>query len=147
MALDHPWTEPPAPADVRAVASGIYWLRMPLPFQLNHINLWLLDDGPGWTIVDTGVGLDDTRALGAHLRDAPRRSSGAARAGDALPSGPHGQRRLAHRALADRALVHAGRVALRAVLLAQRQRHRFRAAPRALPPARLRPGRAHTARA
>src|SRR5215470_13887565 len=63
MALEHPWTEPPTPADVRAVASGIYWLRMPLPFQLNHINLWLLEDGPGWTIVDTGVGLDDTRAL------------------------------------------------------------------------------------
>src|SRR5438093_7543472 len=63
MALEHPWTEPPAPADVRAVAPGIYWLRMPLPFQLNHINLWLLEDGPGWTIVDTGVGLDDTRAL------------------------------------------------------------------------------------
>ena len=36
---------------------------MPLPFQLNHINLWLLEDGPGWTIIDTGVGLDDTRAL------------------------------------------------------------------------------------
>jgi glyoxylase-like metal-dependent hydrolase (beta-lactamase superfamily II) len=63
MTLDHPWTEPPAPADLRAVAPGIYWLRMPLPFQLNHINLWLLEDGDGWTIVDTGVGLDDTRAL------------------------------------------------------------------------------------
>ncbi len=63
MTLDHPWTEPPAPADIRAVAPGIHWLRMPLPFQLNHINLWLLEDGDGWTIVDTGVGLDDTRAL------------------------------------------------------------------------------------
>ena len=51
------------PADIREVAPGIHWLRMPLPFQLNHINLWLLEDGDGWTIVDTGVGLDDTRAL------------------------------------------------------------------------------------
>src|SRR5882672_3654637 len=63
MPLDHPWTDPPAPADIREVAPGIHWLRMPLPFQLNHINLWLLEDGDGWTIVDTGVGLDDTRAL------------------------------------------------------------------------------------
>jgi len=63
MTLDHPWTTPPAPADVVTVAPGIGWLRMPLPFQLNHINLWLLEDGTGWTIVDTGVGLDDTRAL------------------------------------------------------------------------------------
>ncbi|MBI5923029.1 MAG: MBL fold metallo-hydrolase [Betaproteobacteria bacterium] len=31
---------------------------MPLPFALDHINLWLLQDGPGWTVVDTGVALD-----------------------------------------------------------------------------------------
>ena len=61
--LDHPWPEPPAPAATIQVAPGIQWLRMPLPFQLNHINLWLLEDGPGWVIVDTGVGLPDTRAL------------------------------------------------------------------------------------
>jgi glyoxylase-like metal-dependent hydrolase (beta-lactamase superfamily II) len=36
---------------------------MPMPFQLDHINLWLLEDGPGFTVVDTGLGLDDTRAL------------------------------------------------------------------------------------
>src|SRR4051812_23385622 len=46
------------------------WLRMKLPFQLNHINLWLLrdelpsDDGPiqGWTIVDCGIANDETQA-------------------------------------------------------------------------------------
>ena len=46
-----------------SVAPGVRWLRMPLPFQLDHINLWLLDDGDGVVIVDTGVGLPDTRAL------------------------------------------------------------------------------------
>jgi glyoxylase-like metal-dependent hydrolase (beta-lactamase superfamily II) len=35
------------------------WLRMPLPFALGHINLWLLDDGEGWVIVDTGVNTAD----------------------------------------------------------------------------------------
>jgi glyoxylase-like metal-dependent hydrolase (beta-lactamase superfamily II) len=63
MAIEHPWTEPPAPGTTRAVAPGVAWLRMPLPFQLNHINLWLIDEGPGWAIVDTGVGLDDVRGL------------------------------------------------------------------------------------
>jgi glyoxylase-like metal-dependent hydrolase (beta-lactamase superfamily II) len=63
MTLDHPWPQPPAPGTVTEVASGIFWLRMPLPFQLNHINLWLLADGEGWTVVDTGVGLDETRGL------------------------------------------------------------------------------------
>ena len=36
---------------------------MPLPFQLDHINLWLVEDGEGWTVVDTGIGNADTRAL------------------------------------------------------------------------------------
>jgi glyoxylase-like metal-dependent hydrolase (beta-lactamase superfamily II) len=62
-ALQHPWAEPPAPGATLTVAPGIRWLRMPLPFALNHINLWLLDDGDGLTIVDTGLGLPDTRAL------------------------------------------------------------------------------------
>ena len=63
LALDYPWNEPPAAGTTIDVAPGVKWLRMPLPFQLNHINLWLVEDGPGWAIVDTGVGLADVRAL------------------------------------------------------------------------------------
>jgi len=33
---------------------------MPLPFALDHINLWLLEDGDGWTLVDTGFGVQAT---------------------------------------------------------------------------------------
>lgn len=44
------------------VTKNIYWLRMPLPFSLQWINLWLIDDGEkGWTIVDTGMPLDETK--------------------------------------------------------------------------------------
>lgn len=28
---------------------------MPLPFSLNHINVWALEDGAAWTVVDTGM--------------------------------------------------------------------------------------------
>ena len=49
--LSFPVATPPAPGETVAIASGVYWLRMRLPFALNHINLWLLEDGPGWTIV------------------------------------------------------------------------------------------------
>jgi glyoxylase-like metal-dependent hydrolase (beta-lactamase superfamily II) len=41
----------------------VYWLRMPLPFALDHINLWLLEDGEGWTAVDSGIGRAEVRAL------------------------------------------------------------------------------------
>jgi len=37
------------------ISPGIRWLRMPLPFMLGHINLWLLEDGQQWSIVDTGL--------------------------------------------------------------------------------------------
>jgi glyoxylase-like metal-dependent hydrolase (beta-lactamase superfamily II) len=61
--LTYPFAQPPLPGTVREVARGVYWLRMPLPFALEHINLWLLQDGEGWTIVDCGFGTDETREL------------------------------------------------------------------------------------
>ncbi len=61
-AMTFPIADAPAAGTVREVAPGLYWLRMPLPFALNHINLWLLRDEKGWTAVDCGIGLDETRA-------------------------------------------------------------------------------------
>src|SRR5690606_39592020 len=47
------------------VAPGIFWLRMPLPFALDHINLWLLRDEfegrSGWTLVDCGIASEPVR--------------------------------------------------------------------------------------
>jgi glyoxylase-like metal-dependent hydrolase (beta-lactamase superfamily II) len=60
--LDYPFAELPAPGATLRVAPDVHWLRMPLPFQLDHINLWLLQDGKEWTIVDTGIGDAPTRA-------------------------------------------------------------------------------------
>ena len=37
------------------VLPGLKWLRLPLPFMLGHINVWLLEDADGWAIVDTGI--------------------------------------------------------------------------------------------
>jgi len=45
-----------------AVGPGVFWVRMPLPYALDHVNLWLLDEGDGWTLVDTGHGDEATRA-------------------------------------------------------------------------------------
>jgi len=60
--LHFPVATPPAPGEVIPIAPGILWLRMRLPFALDHINLWLLDDGPGWTVVDSGFALPETKA-------------------------------------------------------------------------------------
>ena len=61
--LEFPIAAPPAPGSACTVAPGIRWIRMPLPFALDHINLWLLDDPEGITLVDTGIADDATRAL------------------------------------------------------------------------------------
>jgi glyoxylase-like metal-dependent hydrolase (beta-lactamase superfamily II) len=55
----------PAVGTTLEVAPGVRWLRMLLPFQLDHINLWLLRDSQdgvdGWSIVDCGITNDATR--------------------------------------------------------------------------------------
>ena len=61
--LEYPLPGLPAPGKLLEVADGVYWLRMPLPFVLDHINLWLLRDGSGWVIVDCGFGNDATKRL------------------------------------------------------------------------------------
>lgn len=65
--LDYPLADLlPAAGQVHALAPGVLWLRMPLPFALDHINLWLLadvrDGEAGWSAVDCGVANDATRA-------------------------------------------------------------------------------------
>lgn len=51
----------PAPGTVQEIAPGLFWLRMGLPFALDHINLWLIRDEDGWTVVDCGIATDATR--------------------------------------------------------------------------------------
>ncbi len=58
--LQYPWAKAePAAGDWLPIKPGIHWVRMPLPFALNHINLWVLQDKQDqqdcWTVVDSGV--------------------------------------------------------------------------------------------
>lgn len=59
--LIYPLGDAPAGGEVKQVAPGVLWVRMPLPFALQWINLWLLEDADGWTIVDTGIATEQTR--------------------------------------------------------------------------------------
>lgn len=63
VSIDYAFDDTPATGATREVAPGVHWLRMPLPFALTHINLWLLEDGDSWVIVDTGLHADDTLAI------------------------------------------------------------------------------------
>jgi glyoxylase-like metal-dependent hydrolase (beta-lactamase superfamily II) len=62
--LTYPFSVIPGPGEAHEVAPGVRWLRMPLPMSgLDHINVWALADGDGWSLADTGMQTADTAAL------------------------------------------------------------------------------------
>lgn len=65
--LHFPFASPPAPGELIPVAEGVFWIRMPLPFALDHINLWLLEEADGWTLVDCGIGTQAVKTLWSEL--------------------------------------------------------------------------------
>ncbi|MFP5295958.1 MAG: MBL fold metallo-hydrolase, partial [Alphaproteobacteria bacterium] len=60
--LIYPFAGPPAPGDAIEVAPGVLWMRLAMPMALDHINVYAVRDGGGWTLVDTGLNLPATRA-------------------------------------------------------------------------------------
>jgi glyoxylase-like metal-dependent hydrolase (beta-lactamase superfamily II) len=71
--LTYPWAEVPALGSTVVLRPGLLWTRMQLPFALDHINLWLFDDEidgrRGWTVIDTGLTSDDTKAAWEQIFD------------------------------------------------------------------------------
>ncbi len=61
-ALRFPFAEPPGPGEALPVAEGVLWVRLPLAIRPDHVNAYALDDGDGWTIVDTGLDSAPVRA-------------------------------------------------------------------------------------
>lgn len=53
----------PEPGHPFEVAEDVFWLRMPLPIALDHINLWLLKETDGWTLVDSGYDSDVCKSV------------------------------------------------------------------------------------
>jgi glyoxylase-like metal-dependent hydrolase (beta-lactamase superfamily II) len=58
MQLQYTHETVPAPGCALEVAPGVRWLRMPLPYALDHVNLWLIRDGDDWAVIDTGIALE-----------------------------------------------------------------------------------------
>ncbi|QCK85435.1 MBL fold metallo-hydrolase [Phreatobacter aquaticus] len=69
--LDFTSVATPAAGEVVEITEGLHWARMPLPFVLNHVNVWFLPETAGWTAVDAGVESPDMRALWQRLVKGP----------------------------------------------------------------------------
>ena len=61
--IRYPWPEPPATGEATQIAEGVLWIRLPLPMALDHVNVFALDDGDGWTVIDTGFDSRKARAI------------------------------------------------------------------------------------
>ena len=72
-ALTFPHPAPPAPGSAIEVAPGILWVRLALPFRLDHVNIYLIEDGSGWAVLDTGIDDAVTRAAWDALLAGPLR--------------------------------------------------------------------------
>ncbi len=60
--LRYPNMEPPKNGAMVDLPCGMRWIRLPVPGGLSHINVWLIPDDGGWTLVDTGMGIDPVNA-------------------------------------------------------------------------------------
>ena len=59
--------QPPQTGVPTRVADDLYMLRLPLPFALDHVNVWLLEDTHSWTIIDSGLGSSDCLSIWENL--------------------------------------------------------------------------------
>jgi glyoxylase-like metal-dependent hydrolase (beta-lactamase superfamily II) len=71
--LAYPFPEPPGPGQAVAVAPGVLAIRLSLPFRLNHVNLYLIEDDAGYVLVDAGLATDRSRAEWEALLAGPLR--------------------------------------------------------------------------
>ena len=69
--LRFPHAEAPPFGEPIAVAPGVLWMRLPLPFRLNHVNVYLIEDGDGLALVDAGIDNEETRAIWRRVFDGP----------------------------------------------------------------------------
>lgn len=71
--LIFPFSAPPTYGQVTEVKEGILWARIPLPYRLDHVNVYLIRDSDGWAVVDTGIRTDEAIAAWGQLFTGPLR--------------------------------------------------------------------------
>lgn len=71
--IRYPSDTPPDTGSAITVAEGILWLRLPLPMTLDHVNIYALDEGDHWTLVDCGIQSRKTMAIWDSLLAGPLR--------------------------------------------------------------------------
>ncbi|MDC0135083.1 MBL fold metallo-hydrolase [Sulfitobacter sp.] len=69
--LRYPWEVPPVGTEAIEVAPGVLWMRLPLPMKLDHVNVYALDAGDSWTIIDTGFSSKKSKGIWTEIMAGP----------------------------------------------------------------------------
>ena len=69
--LVFPHTVPPEPGRLIEIVPGVQWFRLPLPYRLDHVNIYLIESDGGWTVLDTGLGTDACRTAWESVLSGP----------------------------------------------------------------------------
>ncbi|MFC4670818.1 MBL fold metallo-hydrolase [Seohaeicola nanhaiensis] len=69
--LEFPFAEMPGFGELVEVREGILWTRVPLPYLLDHVNIYFIRDGEGWAVIDTGIQTDEAIGIWTALFDGP----------------------------------------------------------------------------
>jgi len=69
--LTYPFPQAPGTGEVVEVAPGILWVRLALPFRLDHVNIYLIEDDGGWAVFDAGIADEASRAAWEALLAGP----------------------------------------------------------------------------
>ncbi|MGJ8587748.1 MAG: MBL fold metallo-hydrolase [Yoonia sp.] len=69
--IRYPYPDPPTEGAAIPIADGVLWMRLPLPMKLDHVNVYALDDGDSWTVIDTGFASKRGRAIWETLLAGP----------------------------------------------------------------------------
>ena len=74
--ITYPYSKQPPYNDLQEIAPQVYWLRLSMPFSLDHINLWLIEEDSYWTLIDTGPDTSSSRTswlkiLSSQLKNKP----------------------------------------------------------------------------
>jgi glyoxylase-like metal-dependent hydrolase (beta-lactamase superfamily II) len=71
--IEFPFPAAPKPLEWIEAAPGVLWLRLPLPFRLDHVNVYLVEDGDGFALIDTGIDNAASREIWQALFEGPLR--------------------------------------------------------------------------
>ncbi|KWV55263.1 MBL fold metallo-hydrolase [Bradyrhizobium macuxiense] len=62
---------PPASGEFIEIAPGVRWIRLPMPYRMDHVNIWAIDDNQGWAMVDTGLRTQEAMSFWKQLMATP----------------------------------------------------------------------------